>query len=163
MNLGTNPKLMNERNCFPWLWPLVRALLLLVLLGVTRPAARAVSYSLEGQNKGDTNNWYSSNLQDWQELDFIPCRVRIDNGPVTSQTFTISFPHLTGTLPGFLDFFDCETGARGVFKASSNVVFLSPPVLFSPVGADWYYTFTVRVTNSSTATIQFCPRMAAGA
>ena len=120
----------------------------------SRSPARRL-YVLEGQDKGNPNTWVTANLQNWQELDFIPCRVRITGGPVANQTFTISFPHLTGTTPGFEDLYS--------FVASSNVVFLSAPTLSSPTNADWSYSFTVQVTNSSTATIQFLARLAAGA
>ena len=127
---------------------------LLALFG-SLAAARAGAFYLEGQDKGNTNTWVAGNLQNWQELDFIPTRVRITGGPIASQTFTISFPHMTGTTPGFENFYN--------FVASPNVVFLSPPTLSSPANSDWSYSFTVKVTNSSTATVQFLARLAAGA
>ncbi|MSU57413.1 MAG: HYR domain-containing protein [Pedosphaera sp.] len=141
-------KTRNGANCW-------RGLFAMVVLLATVKAASAAAYTLEGQNKGDTNTWSAVNLQNWQELDFIPVRVRITGGPIASQTFTITFPHLTGTTPGFENFYS--------FAASSNVVFLSPPALAAPTTGDWSYTFTVKVTNSTTATVQFFARLAAGA
>ena len=155
MNWRSNITPLNTNSPFHGFWLWGRALLALLLLGATLNVARAASYVLEGYNKGDSNNWFAGNLQDWQELDYIPCRIRITGGPVASQTFTITFPHITGTTPGFENLYD--------FVGSSNVVFLSAPVLFSPAAADWSYTFTVAVTNSSTATVNFIARLASGA
>ena len=82
-------------------WKSVRILLAVLALFLTGAVSRATSFNLEGQNKDDTNNWYGGNLQDWQELDYIPCRVRITGDPVSNQLFTITFPHLTETTAGF--------------------------------------------------------------
>jgi uncharacterized repeat protein (TIGR01451 family) len=154
MNCKTNNKPLYTPHPFHSLCHCGRALLGLLLLGATLNAGRAATYVLEGYNKGDSNNWFAGNLQDWQELDYIPCRIRIIGGPVASQTFSITFPHLMGTTPGFENLYN--------FVGSSNVVFLSAPVLFSPADADWSYTFTVAVTNSSAATVNFTARLAAG-
>jgi uncharacterized repeat protein (TIGR01451 family) len=126
----------------------------LIILSLAQ-VALAGPYVLEGQHKGDTNTWVAGNLQNWQELDYIPCRIRISSGPIASQTFTINFPHLNGTTPGFENLYN--------FSASSNVVFLLPPVLSAPRNADWAWTFTVRVTDNQPATINFFARLAAGA
>ena len=96
MNWKSNIKPLYTESPFHGFWPWGRALFALLLLGATLNAARAASYVLEGYNKGDSNNWFAGNLQDWQELDYIPCRVRITGGPVVSQTFTITFPHIMG-------------------------------------------------------------------
>src|SRR6185436_19575229 len=93
-----------------------------VLLGQN---AFGLSISLEGQNKGDTN-WFSGNLQNWQELDYIPCSVRYNNAPGI-QNVTVNFEHRNGGVPGVQDLFN--------FTTSANVVFVSPPVLFAPPSA----------------------------
>src|SRR6185436_12804933 len=90
------------------------ALLVTVLLMVGKAERFATALTLEGQNKGD-NNWYSGNLQDWQELDFIPCRVHWSSAQGNNQTIQIDFPHRTTGVPGFQDLFS--------FSSSANVVF----------------------------------------
>ena len=112
------------------------------------------TFILEGQSKGDTN-WITSNLRNWQELDYIPCRVRISGGAVTNQTITITFPHLTGTTPGFENLIS--------FTTSPNVTITSGPTLSAPAGADWSYTFTVNYTDAGDGYVQFLARLAAGA
>src|SRR5215468_5736276 len=74
---------------------------ILLCLFTSQPAALAVM--TQGQNKGDTNTWYSVNLMGWAELDYIPCREYFGNNSAGVQTITIDFPHLTGTTPGFED------------------------------------------------------------
>src|SRR2546425_9789374 len=108
---------------------LAPSLLIPGLLLVAGTASFATSITLEGLNKGDTNNWVAGNLQNWQELDYIPCRVRITGGPITRQTFTITFPHIDGTTPGFESLFN--------FTISSNVVFVSAPTLSAPAVRRW--------------------------
>ena len=143
---------MKETNFDPGNANWRSALLALVVLLLTGVASYAGPFSLEGQNKGDTNTWIWSpgNLQNWQELDYIPCRVRISGGPVNNQTFTITFPHITGTTPGFENFYS--------FTNSANVVFVSGPTLFAPTTGDWSYTFTINVTNSDVASVGFALR-----
>jgi hypothetical protein len=109
------------------------------------------SVALQGQNKGDTNSWPGGNLSGWEELDMIPCRVLfVGSG---SNQVTLTFPHLTGTTPGFENFYN--------FTTSPNVTFISPPVLSAPAVGDWSYTFTVNVTTGGS--VNFFARMAAGA
>src|SRR5260221_116057 len=76
-----------------------RLLLLSVATLLAGPAMAATTASatliLEGQNKGDTSNWYAGNLQNWQELDYVPCRVHFGSAQ-GSQTVTIDFPQITG-------------------------------------------------------------------
>jgi len=115
-------------------------------------AGFASSFSLEGLNKGNTNNWAGGNLMNWQELDMIPCRVAI-TGNGNNQTVTINFPHLTGTTPGFENLYN--------FAATPGITFVSPPTLSAPVSGAWSYTFTVNVTSSGAVT--FFARLAAGA
>src|SRR5947207_15704601 len=88
----------------------------------------ANSITLEGQNKGDTNTWSTSNLQNWQELDFIPCRVHFGvNTLGNDKTITVFFDSLNGTTPGFQDLYS--------FSSSSNVVFTAAPKLSAPTSA----------------------------
>ncbi|HXU79623.1 MAG TPA: hypothetical protein VN794_23785, partial [Methylomirabilota bacterium] len=123
-----------------------------VLLG---QSAFGLTISLEGLNKGDPINWSGGNLQNWQELDYIPCRVRYNNSP-GSQTVRVDFEHRNGGFPGIQDLFN--------FTTSSNVVFVSPPVLFAPPTADtWSYSFTINILDSQPADVLFFARLAAGA
>ena len=67
-----NLALMNSRLALK----LSESVLLLGVVGwLSAQSLQAGSIILEGQNKGDTNNWYAGNLQNWLELDYIPCRV----------------------------------------------------------------------------------------
>src|SRR5437870_204160 len=102
------------------------------------PVAFAGNITLEGENKGDTVNWYAGNLQNWQELDYIPCRVRFNNSLGSNQVITLNFEHVNNQVPGIQNLFD--------FTNSANVVFAAAPVLSAPPGASvWSYTFTVNV------------------
>ena len=49
---------------------LFMSVILLVLCACVEASGAGVT--LEGRNKGDFVNWYAGNLQNWQELDFIP-------------------------------------------------------------------------------------------
>ena len=55
--------------------PQSRVVLMALLWSLASHAAFGGVLTLEGQNKGDTNNWYAGNLQNWQELNYIPCRL----------------------------------------------------------------------------------------
>ena len=77
----------------------------MIMLALTTAVGQAASFELQGQSQGSTN-WIAGNLQNWRELDYIPCRVYISGGTVSGQTIRISFPHLTGTTPGFQDLRD---------------------------------------------------------
>ncbi|HOP96778.1 MAG TPA: hypothetical protein PLK78_04985 [Verrucomicrobiota bacterium] len=116
--------------------------------------ALASFVELQGRSRG-SSTWIAGNLQNWRELDYIPCRVYITGGPISSQTITIYFPHLNGTTPGFEDLRN--------FTPSSNAEILSGPTLATPPSGIWSYTFTVRVTDSSPAFVRFEARLAAGA
>src|SRR5437764_7509604 len=107
----------------------------LLWLLASQSAVFGIAITLEGQNKGDTNNWYGGNLQNWAELDYIPCRVHFNiNAQVTGQTIIVYFEHINGGVPGVQDLYN--------FSTSSNVVFTSAPVLTAPASAStWYYTF----------------------
>src|SRR6476660_3033285 len=55
--------------------------------------------ALEGQSATaphshtPTGTYISTNLQNWEELDTIPLRVRMSGGPVTGKTVTVTFDH----------------------------------------------------------------------
>src|SRR5437660_2673405 len=110
-----------------------RVLLLVVLLLAAMANSFATSITLEGQNKGDTNNWFAGNLQNWQELDYIPCRVHWVGQQGNNQIIELDFQHYTHGVPGIQNLFD--------FSTSPNVVFVSSPTLAAPPGATtWSYT-----------------------
>jgi uncharacterized repeat protein (TIGR01451 family) len=96
----------------------------------------------------------------WRELDPIPTRVLLQNGPVTAKTITVQFDHTKTqggvTTKGFQDL----TG----FTHSSNVTITSGPTLNAPAGQDvWTYTFTVNLNDGNDGWVQFVSTMAAGA
>src|ERR1044071_1686534 len=74
----------------------------------------AFSAVLQGQSRGSTQ-WIAGNLQNWRELDIIPCRVYLDGGPATSQFITVQFDHFSNRNPGIEDL--------SAFTTSSNVRF----------------------------------------
>ena len=119
-------------------------------------AARSfgTSITLEGQNKGDTNTWVSGNLKDWQELDYIPCRVHWSGAQGSNQVIEIDFEHRNNGNPGIQNLFD--------FTTSSNVVLSVPPKLFAPPTAStWSYSFTVDILDGQDAYVFFSARIAA--
>src|SRR5437016_5775808 len=132
------------------------ALLLAMLLPVMAAKSFAGSVKLEGQNKGDTNTWSASNLQNWQELDFIPCRLQFTSSQGNNHTIELDFEHYNNGVPGIQNLFN--------FNTSSNVVFVSAPTLSAPPNATaWSYTFTINVLDNQPAYVFFIARLAAGA
>ena len=131
----------------------LRLVLVVAALFTVSATVKGASFTLQGQSQGSPT-WITSNLQNWRELDYIPCRLLIQGGPLANQTITITFPHLKGTTPGFQDL----TG----FTSSPNAVITSAPVLSAPEGQDWSYTFTVTVTDGNPASVMFLGRLAAG-
>jgi uncharacterized repeat protein (TIGR01451 family) len=115
--------------------------------------AAGAPFKLEGQSRGSTK-WISGNLQNWRELDDIPCRVSINGGPISDQSITIDFPHLEKGIPGFEDLFD--------FTPSPNAIITSGPTLKISNSGTRSYTFKVSVTNNAPAYVQFLARLAAG-
>src|SRR5215207_2351263 len=93
------------------------------LLSTVMVQGAPASMSLQGKNKGDTN-WIAGNLQLWSELDYIPCRVHMENSQGNGQTITINFEHVNGQVPGVQNLF--------FFTSSSNVVYTAPPTLSAP-------------------------------
>src|SRR5262245_51191979 len=77
----------------------ISALVLLSMLLMQVTAVGAV-FDLQGQSKG-SSTWVSGNLRDWQDQDYIPCRVVITGRAVKDQIITITFPRMNGTRPGF--------------------------------------------------------------
>ena len=111
---------------------------------------------LQGQNKGDTVNWYMGNLQGWGELEYIPLRVYFAAGSAGNQTVHIDFPHLNGKLFGFEDL-------AAFAPATPNLAFTSAPVLTTGSSGVWSYTFSVNVSDANPAEVRFFARMASGA
>ncbi|MDB6029228.1 MAG: tandem-95 repeat protein, partial [Verrucomicrobiales bacterium] len=96
-------------------------------------ASAAFTTDLQGQSKGDTN-WVSVNLQGWQELDYIPIRVRMSGGPVTNRLVTVDFDHSKNSIPGLQNL--------TAFSSSPNVIIKSSPTLTDGAGAEvWTYHF----------------------
>src|SRR5690349_8065249 len=113
------------------------------------------SVSLEGHNKGDTN-WYTGNLMNRAEWDFIPCRVHVDLAHGNNQTISVFFEHYNNGIPGIQNLF--------YWSASSNVVFTAAPVLSAPPSAStWSYTFTINILDNQPAYVWYFARLAAGA
>ncbi len=134
----------------------LRVILAALLCSLAGHAAFGGALVLQGQNKGDTNNWYTGNLQNWQELNYIPCRVYASAAKGgASYTVTVSFPHFSGTTPGFQNL----TG----FTPSPNAVITDGPTLYAPPSsATWSYTLTFRITDNQAGWVQFLARLAAG-
>src|SRR5437660_8626323 len=108
------------------------AALILALLQMTSWTTSAASIVLQGQNKGDAVNWYGGNLQNWQELDYIPCRVHFTSAQGNNQAITLSFEHRNNNVPGIQNLFN--------ISSSNNVVITSAPVLSAPPGSStWSY------------------------
>ncbi|MDP9270897.1 MAG: S8 family serine peptidase, partial [Chloroflexota bacterium] len=115
---------------------------------------------LQGISPKGGSTWVASSLMGYQELDLIPTRVLLQNGPATGKVITVQFDH-TKTQGG-----NTYLGIENLtsFTASSNVTITSAPVLSAPVGQDvWSYTFTVDVSNGVDGWVQFNSRLAAGA
>src|SRR6266571_210139 len=135
---------------------LLRSMLLALLCLVVGQSAvlAAPTLVLQGQSRGITN-WTSPTILDWRELDYVPCRVSISGSAANNQAMTISFPHGSGTTPGFQDLVD--------FTTSANVTIVSGPTLSDPAGADWSYSLTINYTGGASGSVQFFARLAAGA
>jgi uncharacterized repeat protein (TIGR01451 family) len=127
-----------------------------ISLALGQPAF-ASSLELQGQDKGNTNTWTSQNLQNWQELDYVPCRVYASGmTPGSSQTVTIYFPHFDHTTPGFQNLTS--------FTPSANVSIIAGPTLFAPTtSGTWSYTLTFQMKDANPGYVRFLSRLAAGA
>src|SRR5215213_7106695 len=123
----------------------------------------ALSGDLQGLSQGNATNgwnansaWSGGNLQDWNELDYVPCRVTLSGSPRTNESVTITFPHFHSGIPGFQNLY--------FLSNSVNLVFDEEPVLNAPAASsDWSYSMRVTITNTQTAYIYFHARLAAGA
>ncbi len=107
---------------------------------------------LQGVNKGSTN-YNGGPLNGWFELEFIPCRVVLNN-PGSNQV-VVFFDNNANGKPGIQNLFN--------FVPSSNVVMSTPVLTASSTLQDWFYTINANVTNSQTGYIYYQARMAAGA
>src|SRR5439155_1473278 len=104
----------------------VRVLLLSGLLVAAGVNSFAYSITLEGQNKGDTNNWFAGNLQNWQELDFIPCRVHWSSAQGNNQLIQLDFPHVNGAVPGIQNLFSFSTSPNVVLVYTNKTTGFDP-------------------------------------
>jgi uncharacterized repeat protein (TIGR01451 family) len=122
----------------------------------------ALNGELQGLNKRYSTNWTADSpwrsgpLRGWQELDMIPCRVKL---PCVSTGFTSSvtivFPHTTGKGPGFENLF--------FLSNSPNVTVIEAPALNAPTNTgEWSYDLKVSVRGSESAYIYFYARLAVG-
>jgi len=125
------------------------------VLGFARPAQAAFHAVLQGVSKHSTN-YICCNLQDWNELDYIPARVKLSGGPIQQQVIRIDFDHAKGTIPGI------ENLSR--WTLTDNVRITSEMVLHAPPDEiKWSYTFTIDVLDDKVGYIDFMARLAAGA
>src|SRR3954466_4377036 len=125
-----------------------------ILLCSSWAAEGAFSAVLQGQSRG-TTQWIAGNLQNWRELDSVPCRVYLDGGPASNQLISVNFDHYSNRAPGIEDL--------TAFDASSNVILTSYPALSAPVDQNtWTYTFTVSLTNNQPGYVEFRARLMAG-
>ncbi|MDB6057426.1 MAG: tandem-95 repeat protein, partial [Verrucomicrobiales bacterium] len=118
--------------------------------------ARAVSFTLQGQDKG-SSTWSGNQISGWGELELIPFRLDVTAGPVTNQVLTISFPRDNAgipPIPGIQDLYNWST--------STNMLIASGPTLTTSTGSTWVYTLTITVTNNQEADLYFFARLAAG-
>src|SRR5688572_9152268 len=94
---------------------------------------------LQGQSRG-SSTWINGNLQNWRDLDEIPCRVYLTGGPANNKTIKVEFDRMQGRNPGIQDLYG--------FAPSANVLIVSAPVLSAPAGSPrWTYTFTVKLLD----------------
>jgi hypothetical protein len=132
----------------------VQALLVAGGLMLCRQSLQA--QSLEGQNKGDTNSWFSGNLSGWAELEYIPMRVKFGAGSAGSHSVTLNFPHFTGKVFGFENLSD-------ISASTPNLQFTSPATLVTDASGNWSYVFAVNISDNNPAEVRFFARLASGA
>jgi len=130
-----------------------RALTLLLAL-VTEVALFGNSLELQGQSKG-CGNWISGNLRNWQDLDYIPCRIRITGQAFNDRTIKIAFPELNGTKPGFENLLD--------FTTSGNVSLICAPTVSPPVRGMRTCTLALSYSGAGEGYVKFFARLAVGA
>ena len=117
-------------------------------------ASAAFDALLQGQSASSTT-WISGNIMGWKELDYIPCRVFVMGGPVSSRTIVVEFDHHRNRIPGIQNL--------TAFTPSANVIITSPPVLDAPPNSGtWSYTFTIHLTDRTPGFVEFRSRLAAG-
>ena len=117
--------------------------------------ASALDAVLQGQSSG-SSTWKTGSLSGWNELDYVPARVFLQNGPASNQVVSIQFQHSSGTLPIIQNL--------SGFSNSANVVITSAPILSAPAGQDmWSYTFSFNVINNGQGFVSFLARLSAGA
>ncbi|MGZ4964008.1 MAG: HYR-like domain-containing protein, partial [Limisphaerales bacterium] len=137
-----------RRLCKRHVVPLLAvAITMLVALG-----SFGAAVDLQGVNKGSTN-YFGGPLNGWNELEFIPCRVVLNN-PGSNQV-VVFFNNNANGKPGIQNLL--------YFTPSSNVVMSTPVLTAASSLQDWYYTINVNVTDSQVGYIYYQARMAAGA
>lgn len=125
-------------------------LALWTLLG--HAAVLGATFELQGQCKG-CSCWVSGNLHHWQDLDYVPCRVRITGKAFAQQRLEITAPGMNHGDPGFESLLH--------FTISPNVTLISGPTL-SPGGDTRCYTMNVSYNGEGEGYIQFFARLAVG-
>ncbi len=114
-----------------------------ILLSGSRAWAAGFNAILQGQDNGSTN-WFGGPLNNWAELNDVPCRVRLTGGPATGKVITVDFDHFKASAPAIQNLIN--------FTNTANVVITAGPTLSAPTGsAIWHYIFTIDLTASRPA------------
>jgi len=110
---------------------------------------------LEGQSRGGAS-WITGNLRNWTDLDDVPMRVRVKQGPVVAQRVTLVAPRYRHGFPAIEELRE--------FTLSPNANFVvAPSVISAPDATNAIYSFTISVTNDEEAWVECRARLAAGA
>jgi Domain of unknown function DUF11 len=149
-------KKITTQNQKRFSFPLLQVQAALLAGGLTLCGQPLQAQTLEGRNKGDTNDWFTGNLAGWAELEYIPMRVSFATGSAGSHSVTLNFPHFTGKVFGFENLSD--------FRASTpNLQFTSPATLVTDASGNWSYVFAVDISDNNPAEVRFFARLASGA
>jgi hypothetical protein len=133
---------------------LSRSAMLTLLVFAAPAAVFGASLKLEGQSKG-CEKWISGNLRNWQDLDYVPCRVRVTGNAANNRTIKIVFPDQNCAKPGF-------ENLLGV-SASSNVTITAGPTVSSSTAGFRTLTLKVNYSGKGEGFVHFFARLAAGA
>ncbi len=145
---------MNSRNTVNW----IASVALWASASVPALALTGELQGLHASQGGvwnDKSGWTSGNLKGWQELDTIPCRVKL-NGPAKNSRVTVVFPRTNKGVPGF--------DTLSFLSNSPNLTVTAPPVLNASTNTiNWSYSLSVTITNTEEAYVYFGARLANGA